>query len=91
VIIESLKALISNGCGSKEENDTLLTLLRVAQEDDKIREQIMTIVNLNALNRKKVVDLLVVYLKNRNAPDKFIGAILSLEKESIVNKIRGVL
>ena len=91
MLIESLKNLISKGFSSQEEEDTLITLLRVAQEDEAIKDQIMTIVNLNALNRKKVVDLLVVYLKNKEAPDDFIEAILSLENESIVTKIRDVL
>jgi hypothetical protein len=91
MLIDSLKLLISKGTNSQEENNMFITLMRVAQEDKKIKDQIMTIVNLEPVHRKKTVDLLVVYLKNRNAPEEFIEAILSLEKESVVDQIKEVL
>ncbi len=91
MLIDALKLLISKGSGSQEENNMFITLMRVAQEDKKIKDQIMTIVNLEPLNRKKVVDLLVVYLKNKKAPDDFIDTILSLEEQSIIQKIKEVL
>ena len=91
MLIDSLRLLISRESSSQEENEMFITLMRVAQDDKKIRDQIMTIVNLEPVNRKKVVDLLVVYLKNKDAPDDFINAIHSLEKESVIRKIREVL
>ena len=71
---------------SAGENETFVTLIRVAQEDQEIREQLFGILQQSPFHRKSLLNSLVKALTIKGAPSDFVSAIAYLLDDRIAEK-----
>ncbi len=68
------------------DNETLVTLIRVAQEDREIRGQLIAILQQPAFHREWLLNSLITDLTIKDAPSEFISAIACLVDDKIAEK-----
>jgi hypothetical protein len=78
--------LFSKKGGSVAEDEAFVTLIRVAQEDADVRDQLLTILSLDKFNRESALNTLVEDLRLKHAPKEFVSAIASLLDEDVAEK-----
>ncbi|TAN41806.1 MAG: hypothetical protein EPN22_14165 [Nitrospirae bacterium] len=72
-------------------NDTFVTLIRVAQEDDGVRKTLMTILSLPPFHRKSMLNTMINEMKMKSSPADFVAAIACLLDDEIAERAIGVL
>ena len=73
------------------ENETFVTLIRVAQEDAEIKKQLRTILSQDRFNRASILNAYIEDLRLKKAPKEFISAIACLLDDSIAAKALEIL
>lgn len=73
------------------ENELFVSLIRVAQEDSKIKKQILAILSQNKFNRVSILNSYIEEMRLRKAPKNFISAIACLLDDDIAEKALGIL
>ena len=73
------------------ENDPFITLIRVAQEDRKIRRQLLNILAQNKFNRESILNSYLEDMRMKQAPQEFISAIACLLDEDVAGKAMAIL
>ena len=73
------------------ENETFVTLMRVAKEDAEIKKQLLTILSQNRFNRASILNSYVEDLRLQKAPKEFISAIACLLDDRIAAKALEIL
>lgn len=68
------------------EDEAFVTLIRVAQEDADVRNELIAILSLDNFNRKSALNSLVQDLRLKQAPQEFVSAIASLLDDDIAEK-----
>ena len=68
------------------DNDTFVTLMRVAQEDSEIREVLDAILGQPSLRRKYELSRLIERMKAQGAPADFVLAIDALLDDQVADK-----
>lgn len=66
-------------------NDTFITLVQVAQEDDAIRATLLSILSLQPAHRYNAIKQLVTQLEDNRAPNEFVVALAYLQDKDIAN------
>ena len=76
------------------DNETFITLMRVAREDPEIRQSLTAILSLDSFNRKSLLASWAMDMKRKGAPEDFVQAILYLRDDEVANQaaviIRGL-
>jgi hypothetical protein len=73
------------------DNETFVSLMRVAQEDPNIRRVIVGILTQSPFNRQSMLNTLIAEMKLKSAPVDFIQAIASLLDDDVANKVPRLL
>jgi len=73
------------------ENEPFVNLIRVAQEDDKIRSQLLGILSLDKFNRKSALNTLLEDMRLKGAPEEFVSAITCLLDDDVAEKALEIL
>jgi len=76
---------------SAGENDPFVTLIRVAQEDDEIRQRLFTILTQDKFNRESILNSYLEEMRLKQAPAEFISAIACLLDDDIAQKALEIL
>ena len=71
---------------SVADNDTFVTLLRVAQEDTEIRSQLVAILQQPPFHRQSLLNTFVSDMTLQSAPKDFVQAIAALLDEEVAAK-----
>jgi hypothetical protein len=75
----------SNKNATVADNDTFVTLIRLAQEDAVVRKQLLTILNLPSQQRNVLLTILIDDMKSKSAPSEFVAAIACLLGEEVAD------
>jgi hypothetical protein len=75
----------SNKNATVADNDTFVTLIRLAQEDAVVRKQLLTILNLPSQQRNVLLTILIDDMKSKLAPSEFVAAIACLLSEDVAH------
>jgi hypothetical protein len=73
------------------DNETFVSLMRVAQEDANISKVIVGILAQSPFNRKSMLNTLIAEMKLKSAPVDFIQAIASLLDDDVADKVARLL
>ncbi|UCG81716.1 MAG: hypothetical protein JSV60_05425 [Desulfobacterales bacterium] len=73
------------------EDEAFVTLIRVAQEDADVRNQLLAILSLDRFNRESVLNTLVDDLRLKEAPKELVSAIASLLDDDVAKKTLEIL
>ncbi len=73
-------------CPSVGDNETFVILIRVAQQDRKIRDQLIGILQQPAFHRKSLLNSFIDALTIKGAPPDFISAIACLRDDEVAEK-----
>lgn len=73
------------------QNDSFVTLIRVAQEDAKIRKQLFTILTQNKFNRKSILNSYLEDMRIKQAPQELISAVACLLDDDVAEKALQIL
>lgn len=68
------------------ENEAFITLMRVASEDDSIREKMVGVLSLDPQNRKSFLTLIIRDMKLAGAPEDFVNAIRCFLNDGAADK-----
>ncbi len=81
VICSSMKRILNlfrKRTHSIAENEAFVTLIRVAQEDPEVLEQLVAILRLDDFNRKSALNTYLEEMHLKQAPKQFVSAIANL-------------
>ena len=73
------------------DNETFVTLIRVAQEDPEVRTTVTGILGQTPFHRRSLLNTLVEELKLKKAPADFICAISALLDDDVAERARRML
>lgn len=73
------------------ENEAFITLIRVAQEDADVRNQLVAILSLDRFNRESALNTLLNDLRFKQAPEEFVSAIASLLDDDVAQRSLKIL
>ena len=73
------------------DNQSFVVLMRVAQEDTAIRQQLVTILSRNAFHRKSILNSYVDDLRFKKAPPEFISAVACLLDDAVAERALDLL
>lgn len=73
------------------DSEAFVTLIRVAQEDDEIKEQLFAILTLDKFNRESALNSLIEDLRLKEAPRGFVLAIANLLDDDVADKTLAML
>jgi hypothetical protein len=73
------------------EDEAFVTLIRVAQEDEEIKEQLLAILALDKFNRESALNSLIEDLHLKQAPRAFVSAIANLLDDDVADKTLEIL
>jgi hypothetical protein len=73
------------------DNEAFVTLIRVAQEDGEIKEQLFAILTLDKFNRESALNSLIGDLRLKEAPRGFVSAIANLLDNDVADKTLEIL
>lgn len=76
---------------SISEDETFVTLIRVAQEDVEVRKQLLSILSLDSFNRKSALNSFINEMRLRKAPKDFVAAIANLLDDAVAEKALEVI
>ncbi len=76
---------------SVAEDEAFVTLIRVAQEDADVRNQLLSILSLDRFNRESALNTLVDDLRLKKAPKELVSAIASLLDDDVADKTLEIL
>jgi hypothetical protein len=68
------------------ENEAFITLMRVAGEDDSVREKMVGVLSLEPKSRKSFLSLIIHDMKLAGAPDDFVNAIRCFMNDAAADK-----
>lgn len=68
------------------DNETFVTLIQLAQEDEGIRRTLIAILSQDEFNRKSMLNTLIQEMKLKSAPADFVGAIGALLDDDVARK-----
>ena len=68
------------------DNETFVTLMRVAQEDQAIQSTLATILALESFQRKSMLNTLLGDMKLKGAPPEFLAALESLLDDAVAQR-----
>jgi hypothetical protein len=68
------------------ENDEFVTLMRVAQEDNEIRNRLLAILVQPEFHRKSMLNTFIRDMKLQSAPSEFVSAIQFLLNDSVAER-----
>jgi hypothetical protein len=73
------------------DDETFVSLMRVAQEDPNIRRVILGILAQSPFNRQSMLNTLIAEMKLKSAPVDLIQAIAPLLDDDVANKVAQLL
>ncbi len=73
------------------ENEAFVTLIRVAQEDPEVKEQLAAILRLDDFNRKSALNTFLQQMHLKPAPREFVSAVASLLDDEVAEKVLKIL
>lgn len=73
------------------ENDGFVNLIRVAQEDDEIRNRLLAILGQPEFQRKSLLNTFVRDMKFKSAPSELISAIQCLLNDAVAERALDLL
>lgn len=73
------------------DNDAFVALLRVAQENREISDQLVALLQQQGLQRHVRIDMLVRDMTRQSAPPDFVQAIAALRDDEVANKVLALL
>jgi hypothetical protein len=76
---------------SVEKTEPFITLIRVAQEDPEIRQQLLAILSQSSFNRTSILNSYIEDLRLKQAPEEFTVAIACLLDDDIAQKALDIL
>jgi len=76
---------------SVAEDEAFVTLIRVAQEDADVRNQLLSLLSLDRFNRESALNTLVDDLRLKKAPKELVSAIASLLDDDVADKTLEIL
>jgi hypothetical protein len=76
-----------NSRQSVAENEAFATLIRVAQEDPEVQEQLPAILRLDNFNRKSAFNTFVEQMRLEQAPGEFVSLIACLLNDAVAEKV----
>jgi len=76
---------------SVAEDEAFVALIRVAQEDADVRNQLLSILCLDRFNRESALNTLVDDLRLKKAPKELVSAIASLLDDDVAEKTLEIL
>lgn len=74
-----------------ELTESLITLLRVAQEDQEVLDQLSYILSLDSFHRKSALHSLIDSMHLNGAPDEIVAAISGLLEDHIADQAKLIL
>jgi hypothetical protein len=72
-------------------DETFIRLIQIAREDLKIREQLLSILSLDAFNRKSALNTYIYNMKLKGAPNEFVSAIAFFLDDEVAEKALSIL
>lgn len=72
-------------------NDSLITLLRLAQEDQEVFEQLSNILTLESFHRKSALNSLIETMKLNQAPKDILLIMSSLLDDQVATQAKSIL
>jgi len=84
-------SLFRNRKTSVGKNEPFVTLIRVAQEDTEIQQQLLAILSQSRFNRASILNSYIGDLRLKQAPEEFISAIACLLDDDIAAKTLDIL
>ncbi|MBW1842634.1 MAG: hypothetical protein JRI75_12720 [Deltaproteobacteria bacterium] len=76
---------------SAEAIEPLVTLIQVAREDARIKDQLLKILSLDQFNRQSALNTLIDDMQIKGAPKEIISALSNLLDEAVSKKTREML
>jgi len=76
---------------SVAEDEAFVTLIRFAQEDADVRNQLLSLLSLDRFNRESALNTLVDDLRLKKAPKELVSAIASLLDDDVADKTLEIL
>ncbi len=73
------------------DNDAFVALLRVAQENREISDQLVALLQKPGLQRYARIDMLVRDMTRQSAPPDFVQTIAALRDDEVANKVLALL
>lgn len=83
--------LFNRKTNSVAEDEAFVTLIRVAQEDADVRNQLLSLLSLDRFNRESALNTLVDDLRLKKAPKELVSAIASLLDDDVAEKTLEIL
>ncbi|MBF0120029.1 MAG: hypothetical protein HQK79_14435 [Desulfobacterales bacterium] len=74
-----------------DENETFVTLIQVALENQEIKESLLNILSLDNFNRKSALNTFIEHMTFKQAPKKFVTAIACLIDDAVAQKALKIL
>ena len=71
---------------SVDRDESFVALLRVAQEEPEVRQQLLSILALDSFSRKSLLRSLIEDMSLKRAPKPFVKAIANLLDDAIAEK-----
>jgi hypothetical protein len=68
-------------------DESFVRLVRVAEDDQNVRETLMTLLQLNNFQRKSALGSLLETMKLQGAPVDLIGALVCLRDDKVAEKL----
>jgi ribulose bisphosphate carboxylase small subunit len=68
------------------ENEDFVNLIQIAKDDDNMKNQLISILGLDPINRKKVLNDIITKMKNNNESKSLIDAFTYLLDDDIASK-----
>ena len=68
------------------DNETFITLLRIARNDREVRDTLITIISLPSMQRKAVLNRLIRDMQAQDAPADFVLAISELMADDVADQ-----
>ena len=85
--MKQLRKLFGKKPDFLSDNDTFVTLVRVAREDPEIGKRLVSILALDDFNRRSALNTWIEQMRYQQAPSAFVSAVAALIDDDIARKV----
>jgi len=76
---------------SVADDEMFVSVIRVAQDDAEVRQQLLAILSLDSFNRKSALNSFIDSMRLKDAPASFVSAIANLLDDDVAAKALAVI
>jgi|GEM_PF-1166069 len=89
--MKRLRNFFKSKTASISDNESFVTLVRVAKEDPMIRAQLVSILTLDDFNRRSALNTMVEQMRFKKAPQSFVSAVAMLIDDKVARKVLAMI